>query len=227
MFKHLNAIKIVLYIYIIFCFKQCKNQGNTTETDIGTGTDTVTGTDIVKGNGGEAGQCNYTNNELSEYLNVTDDEEKKRRCFDLSYNFKNNICCYDETKKTCYNVTETEISGNLICPQNASIPNNCGLAGLNQPVDPSVCKEISLVQGYCCYVTIKVEGQNEPQHSCLRTKKLAKVKDEASEQIKNYIEKIQETKKTKYEIGEVDCWNFNIQYFWLSNLIINIILLLL
>ena len=110
------------------------------------------------------------------------------------------------------------------CPKKASIPNNCGLAGLIEPTDPSVCKEITLVQGYCCYVTIKTG--NETLHSCLRTKKLAKVKDEASEQIKNYIENLK-VPVPNYEIEKVDCWNFNIQYFWLSNLIINIILLLL
>ena len=201
MFKHLNAIKIILYIYIIFCFKQCINQEQEPEP-------------VYE-------KCNYTT-DLDEYLNDEKDENK-RRCFALSFNFGNNICCYNETNNTCYNMTDGDGSDDY-CPKKASIPNNCGLAGLIEPTNSSVCTEITLVQGYCCYVTIK-DG-DKTLNSCLRTKKLAKVKNEASEQIKNYIEKLKD-KDHNYEIEKVDCWNFNIQYFWLSNLIINIILLLL
>ena len=169
--------------------------------------------------------CSCPDNDLSAYLDVSNDnvDEKKRRCFDLSYNFGNHICCYNEEIHTCYNMTEDQSSDNDFCPRKTNIPNNCGLAGLMEPTDSSVCTEITLVQGYCCYVTIKLGDKN--LHSCLRTKKLAKEKKEASEQIKNYIERLKD-KDNNYEIGEVVCWNFNLQYFWLSNLIINIILLL-
>ena len=214
MFKHFNAIKIIFYIYIIFFIIKNTNQEETQ-------TDSVSGitSKVIPGESG-AIKCNYGNNneDLDVYLNGTD---AKQRCFDLSNNFNNPACCYyeDKDKKECVTKSD-DMDSKYICPKDNFIPNNCGLAGIYQPESSTICTEITLVQGYCCYVGVKTG--DETKYSCLRTKKLAKEKNKAPEQITSYVTKIDQ----KYVVESCICWNYYLQYFWFLNLIINIILLL-
>ena len=62
-----------------------------------------------------------------------------------------------------------EISNDYECPKEAIVPNNCGMAGIYQPNSSDICTEISLVQGFCCYVKLKIN--NTDSYSCLRVKK--------------------------------------------------------
>ena len=214
MSNHLNTIKIIVYIYIIFLFKYT-NQDETPNDETPNDGTPNDGTP----NGESSNQCNYEGN-LTAYLNGSD---SRQRCFDLSNNFGNQACCYDESSKKCYNVIDgTDSDRN--CPKTVPIPNNCGLAGIYQPETPEICTQITLVQGYCCYVGVKKADGSDGNigHSCLRTKKLAKEKEKAPEQIKSYVEK----NAPNYTIESCICWNSNLQYFWILNLIINIFLLL-
>ena len=115
--------------------------------------------------------CSYNN--IEDYFNSTDTNELKNRCFSLSYNFGNGKCCYNTANNECIyeqnsnqdnddsttssesadirNLDEDEIK----CPNEILVPNNCGMAGIFQPFSDKICKEISLVQGYCCYSKIK------------------------------------------------------------------------
>ena len=61
--------------------------------------------------------------------------------------------------------------------------NNCGMAGIYQPVSEEVCQEISLVQGYCCFAEL---SNNEK--ACIRTKKLNKDKNTETSEIKSYVD---------------------------------------
>ena len=215
MFK-LNAIKIIFYIYIIFFIIKNTNQETTTDLV----SDTLP--NGFPGNGENGAKCNYgyNNEALDVYLNGTD---AKQRCFDLSNNFNNPACCYyedKEGKKECVPKSDG-LHSKYICPEDTLVPNNCGLAGIYQPETSSICTEITLVQGYCCYVGVK-DGDNKPKYSCLRTKKLAKEKDKAPEQITSYVT----NKNQNYVVDSCVCWNYYLHYFWFLNLIINIILLL-
>ena len=223
MSNHLNTIKIIVYIYIIFLFKHT-NQEDTGNEEGPKDDETQKNEEASKDDEtskveGGPDLCQYDGN-LTEYLNGSD---SRQRCFDLSNNFGNQACCYDESSKKCYNVIDgTDSDRN--CPKTVPIPNNCGLAGIYQPETPEICTQITLVQGYCCYVGVKKADGSDGNigHSCLRTKKLAKEKEKAPEQIKSYVEK----NAPNYTIESCICWNSNLQYFWILNLIINIFLLL-
>ncbi len=214
MFK-LNEIKIIFYIYIIFFIITNTNQEESTDL-----VSDISSNGFPGNNGKNGAKCNYDNNEdLDVYLNGTD---AKQRCFDLSNNFNNPACCYyeEKDKKECVPKSDG-LDPKYTCPEDTLVPNNCGLAGIYQPGSPSICTEITLVQGYCCYVGVKT-GDDKPKYSCLRTKKLAKEKDKAPEQITSYVT----NKNQNYVVDSCVCWNYYLHYFWFLNLIINIILLL-
>ena len=131
------------------------------------------------------------------------DSEKKQTCFSLSNTKDNNgKCCLNIGGNACELNTGT-------CPEsNEEVPNNCGMAGIYEPQVSSICKEISLVQGYCCYVKLKKKDPSKDSSACIRTKKLNKNKNEATDQIKKYV-------GNDYTIESVDCHGANIKYYWL------------
>lgn len=85
-------------------------------------------------------------------------------------------CCYEQyaTYKLCVKeklsstVTEDTIKNNLgegaivHCPKSSSIPNNCGIVGINEPTTLEHCSNITIPESYCCLV--KHSGGN----SCRR-----------------------------------------------------------
>ena len=125
----------------------------------------------------------------------------------------------EEQKQKCYSLSKIDEDSTLYCPNVPLVPNNCGIAGVYQPDEAYLCKEISLVVGYCCYVKLKKKSDDSDSSStsCLRTRHLNKVKTEATNQIINYV-------GNEYIIESVDCHGINIKYFWF--LIIAIIILL-
>ena len=127
----------------------------------------------------------------TDYLNGLSGNEAKQKCFSLSnYQNDNQLCCYDSSKNECYVNTSTTDNK---CPTTSSIVfNNCGMAGIYEPVTSETCTEIALVQGYCCFVTI-----SDGHTACIRTKELGKNKDTETEQISNYVKKNGENLKVE------------------------------
>jgi hypothetical protein len=140
--------------------------------------------------------CYYKEARKQNELNKTDlsylshyngDDSKMQKCFSLSYSdVFNKFCCYNNNTKTC--VEEPETTSNIIfCPQESKIINNCGMAGFYQPVTPERCTEISLVDGFCCYVKTKNYGTG-----CVRQKEIDEEnKNAITDEIKNYLKKLQ------------------------------------
>ena len=157
--------------------------------------------------------------DLTVYLggNSNETNEMKKRCFALSYYFNNSLCCYNSNTTECTNTfeNETENSG-LDCPIEAKIPNNCGLAGIFEPIEKTTCTGISLVQGYCCYTILK--NGNNTSYSCLRTKELSKNKNQPSKELLKYVNNINQNIGIEF----VECHSFFIKY----NSIFNIILII-
>ena len=142
--------------------------------------------------------------------------EQKQKCFSLSYTDNNGVCCFK--KEASNNVCTPTNENGSECPEpNNDVPNNCGMAGIFEPQTSITCTEISLVQGYCCYVALKKNSDNSVLSACIRTKKLNKNKNEATDQIVKYV-------TSDYTITSVECHGTNIKYYWL--LIIATIMLL-
>ena len=133
--------------------------------------------------------------------NDNEESNKKKACFSLSYSAVfNQVCCYDKIQQSCTDETENE---NVTCPESTFIPNNCGMAGIFQPVNHTQCIDISLVGGYCCYVDFGDKGT-----ACISTKKLNDDKNTATEMINKYIIKFNEQEQKNYEVKEVICEGF-------------------
>ena len=149
---------------------------------------------------------------------LTDEEikngtEAKQKCFSLSYSeVLPKQCCYSSGR--C--VTEDDINQEE-CPNITLIPNNCGMAGVYQPLTAATCTEISLVQGYCCFVQTKTNGT-----ACIRTKELNKDKQPANTQINTYIEK---AGSNPNDIDFVVCKGNYIKYYWLLIIILSVLFL--
>ena len=108
---------------------------------------------------------------------------KKKKCFEYSYSVVfQQKCCYDSYRDECTSDNVTTVNKNISCPEPTKIPNNCGLAGVFQPANDSACTEISLVEGYCCYVDFGSKGT-----SCIKTNKLNDDKNTITETIEKYI----------------------------------------
>ena len=131
--------------------------------------------------------------------------DKKIRCFSFSNSFvQTEKCCYNNTSQTCVIQNSENDNDTLVeCPNKSQIYNNCGKSGIYEPEDSIDCTEISLVRGYCCYVKFKNHGS-----SCLRTNILNKEKNSTTEQMKNYIKKIDVTA----EVEKVICKGYYLKY---------------
>ena len=104
-------------------------------------------------------KLNYTDNK---YLTSDKTDENKQKCFSLSNSDAlNNKCCYktNSSDHLGYCVDELNNDGsNVECPEDTLIANKCGMALYYQPVSKEACTEISLVDGYCCFVKTKTKG---------------------------------------------------------------------
>ena len=119
----------------------------------------------------------------------TEDKSETAVCHSLSHTPVNTgICCYDTTDKKCVqsNGEASDLNAERYkCPEITKVHNSCGMAGIYQPIEESVCTEISLVGGYCCFVTSKYENKNTT--SCLRNQKLSKNVNDITDQIKEVL----------------------------------------
>lgn len=121
------------------------------------------------------------------------------------------ICCYNSGNNECF----AKVNNNdADCPKDSLIYNNCGMAGVYQPITTEICTEISLVQGYCCYANF-TDGSS----ACLRTKELNKDKDSATNQMKEYFSsvklKYQKERKdlTDLDFDKVKCEGYNLKNY--------------
>ena len=117
-----------------------------------------------------------------DYLKGSNADENKQSCFSLSTGSKK--CCYNKdsnNKETC---VEGDISATgPNCPDDSEINNNCGMALFYKPVSKEACTEISLVNGYCCFVKTKTKGS-----ACLKQDEIDEdEKDEITDYMKDYF----------------------------------------
>lgn len=145
---------------------------------------------------------NMFNTDSENYLSgITNTTEAKQMCFSLSHSdVQTDECCYFNNKCSSKGSETGEE-----CPTGTIISNNCGMAGVYQPLTKEICTEISLVQGYCCFVKTKSKGT-----ACIRTKELNKEKNTATDQIKDYVKKSNDD-----EIEFVLCEGNYIKLYWL------------
>jgi len=161
--------------------------------------------------------------ETEEYLkDMKDDTSKKQACYDLSNSVVlEEACCYHKGQDKCVpsSYKETHSTEEIYCPESSKIYNNCGMAGFFQPLTSEKCTEISLVQGYCCFVETEKHG-----NGCVRTKKLNDDVNTTTEQIEDYVKGCVKEGEEKPIIKSIVCKGCNINYYWIS-LLISFILL--
>ena len=140
---------------------------------------------------------------------ITNENEQKQKCYSYSYSdIFQNKCCYDSAYKQCYKWESAADDEN--CPKDSVIFNNCGMAGIYQPITNTTCTEISLVQGYCCYASF-----NDGSTACIRTKELNKEKNSETKDMTNYLGKIISQYQTKKDIkfDKIVCKGYNLKYY--------------
>ena len=116
-----------------------------------------------------------------DYLKGSNADENKQSCFSLSTAIKK--CCYNKVsnKETCEEHDTSDHGPD--CPDDSEIHNNCGMALFYQPVSKEACTEISLVNGYCCFVKTKSKGR-----ACLKQDEIDEdEKDEITDYMKDYF----------------------------------------
>ena len=160
------------------------------------------------------------------YLNQNDDEKTNmNKCFSLSYtNFNAEQCCYYKDGNNQFCADKNENSGlTLECPKDSIIANNCGMSLYFQPKAAESCTEISLVDGFCCYVQTKSHGT-----ACVRTDELDEdKKTKITDKIRDAVKKLKLTSTTvsgDVEITEVSCEGYYMKFFGISFLLLAVML---
>ena len=149
--------------------------------------------------------------------NINSEDGKKQKCFSLSnsdvFQFK---CCYDTANKLCIK-DPGSTSDPIVCPQEATtIVNNCGMAGIYQPVTAERCTEISLVDGYCCFIKTK-----SAKTACVKKKEIDEDdKNMITDDIKKYL---QENSISEADIDSLKCNGFLLKNFLSSILFLLVI----
>ena len=101
------------------------------------------------------------------------------------------------------------------------ITNNCGMAQWCQPSSKETCTEISLVDGYCCYVKIKDHGT-----ACIRQGEIDEDnKNEITDEMKKAVNRLKKSSITgNVEIESVQCKGYYIAFYGLSLLLLAVML---
>ena len=104
------------------------------------------------------------------------------------------------------------------------ITNNCGMVLWNQPQKKEDCTEISLVDGYCCYVKTKGHGT-----ACIRQSEIDEDnKNEITDEMKNAVnrlkDKTQIAEGVVVEIESVECKGYYMALYGLSLLLLAVML---
>ena len=165
---------------------------------------------------------NILNQTDENYLKTYSDlNEKKQQCFSLSNSdVNNNLCCFKKADNTCVEYDETLLnSGSIECPKDTKITNNCGLARYYQPMSSDVCTEISLVDGYCCFVQTKNYG-----NACVRQSEIDEdEKNKITDDVQNYVDKFKEN-NIDTKIEKVVCDGYYLKYYEIFFLLLAVML---
>ena len=156
------------------------------------------------------------------YLSGSNEEdEKKQKCFSLSNSDINDgLCCYNSGTKLCEKADAS--SGDVICPSASKekLKNNCGMALFYQPVSKEACTEISLVNGYCCFVKTKSQG-----NACLKQDEIDEdEKDEITDYMKDYFRN-RLGLNPDTEIVSVQCEGSLLKYYGFLMILLSVICL--
>ena len=107
--------------------------------------------------------------------------------------------------------------------EQTKITNNCGMVLWNQPQKKEDCTEISLVDGYCCYVKTKSYG-----NACIRQGEIDEDnKNKITDEMKNAVNRLKDKTKTgeaAVEIESVECEGYYIEFYGLSLLLLAVML---
>ena len=100
-----------------------------------------------------------------------------------------------------------------------TITNNCGMALFSQPSNKELCTEISLVDGYCCYVETQGHGK-----ACIRQGEIDEDnKNEITDEMRNAVKRLN-TGTGEPVITSVQCKGYYIAFYGLSLLLLAIML---
>ena len=129
---------------------------------------------------------NCPNTDQGNYLTSSNADENKQKCFSLSKSdVEDGFCCYDKSTSKCKRETSQVQTDTVDCPTSSdqNLRNNCGMAKFYQPVSKEACTEISLVNGYCCFVETNNHGK-----ACLKQDEIDEdEKDEITDYMKDYF----------------------------------------
>ena len=100
-----------------------------------------------------------------------------------------------------------------------TITNNCGMAKWYQPSSRETCTEISLVDGYCCFVKTSSHG-----NACIRQGEIDEDnKNEITDEMRNAVKRLN-TGTGEPVITSVECKGYYIAFYGLSLLLLAIML---
>ena len=159
------------------------------------------------------------------YLDSTSGTDaKKQKCYSLSNSdIFDDKCCYSKNtdgKEVCSK--EDDSGYDKDCPKETTIPNNCGMGGVYQPVDPTICTEISLVSGYCCYVKTTDGKTFCGSRDEMDDDNKNEVPDDVRDYVSNYIANKPDSDNNDYTNTKVDsiiCEGYNLKFYGLLLLI--------
>ena len=159
------------------------------------------------------------NTDASYLSSANEEDEKKQKCFSLSNSDINTgKCCYNKNTKLCQ--TGSTTSDPVYCPDTSDIKNNCGMALFYQPVSKEACTEISLVNGYCCFVKTNSRG-----NACLKQDEIDEdEKDEITDYMKDYFRNRLGINPDT-EIKSVQCEGFLLKYYGFLMILLSVICL--
>ena len=170
-----------------------------------------------------------TQNTNVDYLSQKDEDENTNilKCFALSETDINpGECCYykdsDDNKQYC--VLNGSSVSNPKCPSDSDyksdITNNCGMALYYQPQSREDCTDISLVDGFCCYVQTKNNGA-----ACVRQEELDEhKKNKITDEMRKAVNKLKSSSVGDVEIDSVECEGYYMTFYGLSFLLLSVML---
>ena len=169
-----------------------------------------------------------------DYLSsVSGTEAKKQKCFSLSFSdVFDKQCCYqkDSNKETCVEGSSDESGGSdeengLYCPQQTQIANNCGMAGVYQPADPTICTDISLVNGYCCYVETSDKGVFCGSRDDMTDENKKEIPEDVRDYVRDYLNRFKKEGETiTTTVKSITCEGYYLKYYGLLILMAILIL---
>ena len=100
------------------------------------------------------------------------------------------------------------------------ITNNCGMVQWFQPTTKEHCTEISLVDGYCCFVKTSSHG-----NACIRQGEIDEDnKNEITDEMRKAVNRLRTEDPANVAITSVECKGYYITIYGLSLLLLAVML---